>query len=129
MSATSEPAPSPPFPQNREFWVLMGYAVGLGVFGAFAGLVFIGVIGFGGRPPPGPVIQGHRARGRDEHLRPSHQKVRIRSRKIVRIRRAFGDRDVPTVLDEPAELGIGDRVLIHPQVGHLHLPQSGSSSG
>lgn len=49
MSATSEPAVSPPFTQSREFWVLMGYAVALGVFGAFAGLVFMGVIGFGGR--------------------------------------------------------------------------------
>src|SRR4051794_27434770 len=49
MSATSEPGVSPPFTQNREFWVLMGYAVALGVFGAFAGLVFMGVIGFGGR--------------------------------------------------------------------------------
>ena len=49
MSASSEPAPSPPFTQNREFWVLVGYAVALGVFGAFAGLVFMGVIGFGGR--------------------------------------------------------------------------------
>jgi H+/Cl- antiporter ClcA len=49
MSATSEPAPPPPpFTQDREFWVLMGYAVALGVFGAFAGLVFMGVIGFGG---------------------------------------------------------------------------------
>jgi hypothetical protein len=27
----------------------MGYAVALGVFGAFAGLVFMGVLGFGGR--------------------------------------------------------------------------------
>ena len=40
---------SPPFTENREFWVLMGYAVALGVFGAFAGLVFMGVIGLGGR--------------------------------------------------------------------------------
>jgi H+/Cl- antiporter ClcA len=49
MSATSEPAPSPPYTENREFWVLMGYAVALGVFGAFVALVFMGVIGFGGR--------------------------------------------------------------------------------
>ncbi len=49
MSATSEPAPSPPFTHNREFWIFIGYAVALGVFGAFAGLVFMGVIGFGGR--------------------------------------------------------------------------------
>ncbi|MGE3413846.1 MAG: chloride channel protein, partial [Dehalococcoidia bacterium] len=47
MSASPEPA-SPPFTQDREFWVLMGYAVVLGVFGALVGLVFMGVIGFGG---------------------------------------------------------------------------------
>ena len=44
----SEPAPEVPVTQKRAFWVLMGYAVVLGVFGAFAGLVFIGVIDFGG---------------------------------------------------------------------------------
>jgi hypothetical protein len=49
MSASSQPSGPPPFTQNREFWVLMGYAMALGVFGAFAGLVFMGVIGFGGR--------------------------------------------------------------------------------
>jgi hypothetical protein len=38
---------SPPFTQSREFWVLMGYAVLLGVLGAFAGLVLMGVVGFG----------------------------------------------------------------------------------
>ena len=40
---------APPVTQNREFWVLMGYAVALGVFGAVAGLVFMGVITFGGK--------------------------------------------------------------------------------
>jgi hypothetical protein len=30
MSATSEPAPSPPYTQKREFWVLTGYAAALG---------------------------------------------------------------------------------------------------
>lgn len=49
MSAMPEPAAAPPVTQKREFWVLMGYAVALGVFGAFAGLVFIGVIKFGGK--------------------------------------------------------------------------------
>ena len=49
MSATTGPAASPPVTQKREFWVLMGYAVALGVFGAFAGLVFVGVIKFGGK--------------------------------------------------------------------------------
>jgi H+/Cl- antiporter ClcA len=49
MSAPSEPAPVLSFTGRREFWALVGYAVALGVFGAFAGLVFMGVIGFGGR--------------------------------------------------------------------------------
>ena len=49
MSATSGPVAAPPVTQKREFWVLMSYAVALGVFGAFAGLVFIGVIKFGGK--------------------------------------------------------------------------------
>jgi hypothetical protein len=44
MSAPTEPAPEVPVAQQREFWALMGYAVALGVFGAFAGLVFVGVI-------------------------------------------------------------------------------------
>ena len=49
MSAPTEPAPEVPIVQKREFWVLMGYAVALGVFGAFVGLVFMGVIDFGGK--------------------------------------------------------------------------------
>ena len=48
MSATPDEAPSPPFSQGREFWVLLAFAIGLGVIGAFAGLVFMGVTGFGG---------------------------------------------------------------------------------
>ena len=49
MTTASGPAAAPPVTQKREFWVLMGYAVILGVFGAFAGLVFIGVIKVGGK--------------------------------------------------------------------------------
>ena len=49
VSAAPGPAAAPPVTQKREFWVLMGYAVILGGFGAFAGLVFIGVIKFGGK--------------------------------------------------------------------------------
>jgi H+/Cl- antiporter ClcA len=49
MSAPTEPAPEVPVTQQRAFWALMGYAVALGVFGAFAGLVFMGVIDFGGK--------------------------------------------------------------------------------
>ena len=47
MSATSEQGASPPFTQTREFWVLIVYALALGVFGAFAGLAFMGVVGVG----------------------------------------------------------------------------------
>ncbi len=49
VSAAPGPTAAPPVTQKRDFWVLMGYAVVLGVFGAFAGLVFIGVIKFGGK--------------------------------------------------------------------------------
>jgi H+/Cl- antiporter ClcA len=49
MSVTSGPAASQPVTQRRDFWVLMGYAVVLGVFGAFAGLVFMGVVRVGGK--------------------------------------------------------------------------------
>jgi len=49
VSISSGPAAAPPVTQKREFWVLMGCAVALGVFGAVAGLVFIGVIKFGGK--------------------------------------------------------------------------------
>jgi H+/Cl- antiporter ClcA len=48
MSAVPGPIAAPPVTQNREFWVLMGYGVALGVFGAFASLVFLWVIKFGG---------------------------------------------------------------------------------
>ena len=49
MSAAGGPAAAQPLTQRRDFWVLMGYAVVLGVFGAFAGLVFMGVTGAGGK--------------------------------------------------------------------------------
>jgi H+/Cl- antiporter ClcA len=49
MSPAPGAAAAPPVTQKREFWGLMGYAAVLGVFGAFAGLVFIGVIKFGGK--------------------------------------------------------------------------------
>jgi len=49
MNVPTEPAPEVPVTQKREFWALMGYAVALGVFGAFAGLVFVGVIDFAGK--------------------------------------------------------------------------------
>jgi chloride channel protein, CIC family len=47
MSASPEPPASPPLTQSKDFWVLMGYAAALGILGAFAGLVFMGVTGFG----------------------------------------------------------------------------------
>jgi H+/Cl- antiporter ClcA len=49
VSISSGPTAAPPVTQKREFWVLMGYAVALGVFGAAVGLAFIGVITSGGK--------------------------------------------------------------------------------
>jgi H+/Cl- antiporter ClcA len=47
--AAPKQAVAPPVTQKREFWVLMACAVILGVFGAFAALIFIGLIKFGGK--------------------------------------------------------------------------------
>src|SRR4051812_49652114 len=47
MSAMPGSAPAPPFAQTPQFWVLMAYALGLGVFGAGAAMLFMGLIGFG----------------------------------------------------------------------------------
>ena len=47
MADPPEQGPSLPFTEKREFWVLMAYAVALGVFGALVALVFMGVIGVG----------------------------------------------------------------------------------
>ena len=38
-----------PITGEREFWVLVGYSVALGVFGGFAGLLSLGAIKLGGR--------------------------------------------------------------------------------
>jgi len=49
---TDEDASASPltsFTQRREFWVLLGYAVFLGVLGAFVGLGFLGVVKIGSR--------------------------------------------------------------------------------
>jgi H+/Cl- antiporter ClcA len=43
-------APAPPEPsltQTRDFWVLMAYALGLGIVGAFISLAFLALIGWG----------------------------------------------------------------------------------
>ena len=46
MGSGSEAVPVP-VSQTRGFWILMGYALVLGVLGAVAGLVFLGVTGGG----------------------------------------------------------------------------------
>ena len=48
-TATPEQSPTPPVTQRREFWVLLAHAVALGVFGAVAGLLFVGAITGGGK--------------------------------------------------------------------------------
>ena len=47
MGASPEQLPAPPVTETREFWVLMAYALALGVFGAVVSLAFLGVIGVG----------------------------------------------------------------------------------
>jgi H+/Cl- antiporter ClcA len=48
MSEPSKQGVSVPVTRQRDFWILMAYAVALGIFGAVAGLAFMGVIGVGG---------------------------------------------------------------------------------
>jgi chloride channel protein, CIC family len=47
VAAPPEQGSSLPFTDKREFWVLMAYAVALGMFGALVALAFLGVIGVG----------------------------------------------------------------------------------
>ena len=47
MTAASGPPGPPPITRTRGFWTLIGYSVALGVLGAAAALVFMGVIGVG----------------------------------------------------------------------------------
>ena len=49
VGGVPRPTAASPVTQKREFWVLMGYAAALGTFGAFAGLVSLGIIRFGVR--------------------------------------------------------------------------------
>jgi H+/Cl- antiporter ClcA len=44
---TSAPTPGPPFAQTKDFWILMGYAVALGVVGGVFGVLFMSVISGG----------------------------------------------------------------------------------
>jgi H+/Cl- antiporter ClcA len=46
VSASPAP-PEPSLTQTRDFWVLMAYALGLGIFGAFVSLAFLALIGWG----------------------------------------------------------------------------------
>jgi len=70
-------------------------------------------------PPLGPVGQRHRPRGGGEDLRPGHQERRVGAGEIARIGRGLGDGHVPGVGHEPAERGVGDRVIIDPHALHL----------
>ena len=58
MSDASGAEGSPPLTRTRQFWVLLGYAAALGVVGALASLVFMGVIGFGDNWYVVPVLAG-----------------------------------------------------------------------
>ena len=47
VTAASGQSLTVPVTQKREFWVLLAYAVVLGVVGAFAALIFVGAITLG----------------------------------------------------------------------------------
>lgn len=49
VTGTPEQSISPPVTRKPEFWALLAWAGLLGVSGAFAALVFVGVITLGGR--------------------------------------------------------------------------------
>jgi H+/Cl- antiporter ClcA len=49
VTAQDEQAVAPPVTEQRDFWILMGFGVILGTFGAFAGLIFVGAITLGGK--------------------------------------------------------------------------------
>ena len=49
VGVPSRPTPDSPVTRQRAFWVLLGYAIALGVFGALAGLGFLEGIKSGGR--------------------------------------------------------------------------------
>src|SRR5262249_58764079 len=49
VTAATGQAVAPPVTRQRGFWVLMGYAVVLGGFGAFAALIFVGAVTFRGK--------------------------------------------------------------------------------
>jgi H+/Cl- antiporter ClcA len=49
VNATPAQAAALPVTRKRDFWLLLAYAVVLGVFGAFAGLIFVGAITLGGK--------------------------------------------------------------------------------
>jgi H+/Cl- antiporter ClcA len=46
VSASPAP-PEPSLTQTRDFWVLMAYALGLGIVGAFVSLALLGLVGWG----------------------------------------------------------------------------------
>ena len=55
-----------------------------------------------------------------EHDGPGHEELGIGSGQIDRVRGALGPGDVAGGLHEPAELGVGDRVLVDPEAVDAH---------
>ena len=76
----------------------------------------------------GDVAQVHGPGGGLEDERPRLQQGRVGVEIVRRVERALGDRHVPGRADEQAELGDGDRVVVHPEPVHLH-PARGALLG
>ena len=85
-----------------------------------AGAIGVVPVGAGHPPPPlRPVAERHRPGGGGEDLRSGHQQGRVGTGEIAGVGGGLGNGHVPGVGDEPAERGVGDRVVIHPQAAHL----------
>jgi hypothetical protein len=70
------------------------------------------------RPPFSPVAQIHGLLGRRKDQRAGLEHVRQSAWIILRVRCDLGNGDVAGRIDEFAELAIGDRCAVHPELVH-----------
>ncbi len=66
-------------------------------------------------PPLQRIVERDGRGGRDEHGGARYEFVHRNAGKITGLQRPFCDGDVTSRLDEPFELGVGDRRAVHPE--------------
>jgi len=66
-------------------------------------------------PPVAEVPQVHRTRRLAEDERAGDERFRIRAGEVSGVERALAEGDVARFADEPAKVGGGDGVLVHPE--------------